>query len=187
MAIAFVTGQFAGNTADASATTITATFPANVGAGNCVMVHVGWETASTTCTVSGVGGTFVSANGPITDGPDDQRGQIFRAVNCSGGTAVVTATFSVSAGFRRILICEYSGVDTGGTPTDGSNGQLEASPGTGTDAVNAAKEYLKSVGETKATVTSKECSFCHVQDAKPEQVKSIKEKGYFIYKMNGCP
>ena len=54
------------------------------------------------------------------------------------------------------------------------------------DAVNSAKEYLKSVGEEKAKITTKECSFCHIQEAEPTEEKEIKEKGYFIYKMSGC-
>lgn len=54
-------------------------------------------------------------------------------------------------------------------------------------AVASAKKWLESIGEKKAKVTSKECSFCHVQDASPKVVKEIKENGYAIIKMQGCP
>lgn len=54
------------------------------------------------------------------------------------------------------------------------------------EARDAAVNYLTDI--THGPITSKECSFCHVQDAKPEQEKEINEKGYFIYKMSpNCP
>jgi hypothetical protein len=55
------------------------------------------------------------------------------------------------------------------------------------DAINSAKEYLKTIRQEKAKITTEECSFCHIQSANPEQEKQIKDKGYFIYKMKGCP
>lgn len=54
------------------------------------------------------------------------------------------------------------------------------------DAIDAAKTFLNSVGEKNAKVTSEECSFCHIQKAKPEEEKEIKSNGFFIYKMTGC-
>lgn len=54
-------------------------------------------------------------------------------------------------------------------------------------AIGFAKEWLKSVGEENAKVTTEECQFCHTQGA-PEPISDqIKEKGYFIQKMEGCP
>ena len=53
-------------------------------------------------------------------------------------------------------------------------------------AIKFAKEWLATVGEDGATVTGEECQFCHTQGA-PEPVETeIKEKGYFIQKMEGC-
>jgi len=54
------------------------------------------------------------------------------------------------------------------------------------DAINSAKQFLKTIGQEKAKVTSEECSFCHIQQATPKQEEEIKSKGYFIYKMSGC-
>jgi len=54
------------------------------------------------------------------------------------------------------------------------------------DAVESAAIFLKTIGEDKAQITSKECSFCHIQQAKPEEEKEINTNGYFIYKMAGC-
>ncbi len=54
-------------------------------------------------------------------------------------------------------------------------------------AIEYGKEWLTSVGEDGATITTNECQFCHSQGA-PEPVENeIREKGYFIQKMEGCP
>lgn len=51
-------------------------------------------------------------------------------------------------------------------------------------AIKAAKEFLNSIGEKDAKVTSRECSYCHSQGTTPEIEKEIKNKGYYIYKMS---
>ena len=54
-------------------------------------------------------------------------------------------------------------------------------------AIEYAKQWLETVGEGGAKVTGEECQFCHTQGA-PEPVENeIKEKGFFIQKMEGCP
>ncbi len=53
-------------------------------------------------------------------------------------------------------------------------------------AVEYAKLWLASIGEEGATITSKECSFCHSQRAPANVVDAINKDGYFIYKMEGC-
>jgi hypothetical protein len=53
-------------------------------------------------------------------------------------------------------------------------------------AVEYAKQWLISIGEEGATITSKECSFCHSQSAPANVVDAINKDGYFIYKMEGC-
>lgn len=54
-------------------------------------------------------------------------------------------------------------------------------------AVESGKKYLDSIDEKDAKITSKECTMCHTQACSPEQEKEIKEKGYTIIKMDGCP
>lgn len=61
---------------------------------------------------------------------------------------------------------------------------LDDSVGDERKALDAAKKYLIFVGETEATITSKECNYCHIQEATDEQVKAIDVDGYFIYKMS---
>ena len=46
---------------------------------------------------------------------------------------------------------------------------------------------LTTVGEDGAKVTGEECQFCHTQGAPEPVEKEIKEKGFFIQKMEGCP
>lgn len=53
-------------------------------------------------------------------------------------------------------------------------------------AIEYAKEWLTSIGEDDATVTSKECSFCHSQSASDDVTEAIDREGYYIYKMEGC-
>jgi hypothetical protein len=53
-------------------------------------------------------------------------------------------------------------------------------------AVEYAKQWLDSIGENEATITSKECSFCHSQSAPTDVEEAIDESGYYIYKMEGC-
>ncbi|BBJ24116.1 DUF2024 family protein [Candidatus Nitrotoga sp. AM1P] len=53
-------------------------------------------------------------------------------------------------------------------------------------AIEFAKEWLVSIGEGDAIITSKECNFCHTQSASSNVVEAINKDGYFIYKMEGC-
>jgi len=55
------------------------------------------------------------------------------------------------------------------------------------DAISFAKEWLKTINEEFAKVTTEECRFCHTQSV-PEDVEiEIMTNGYFISKMEGCP
>lgn len=53
-------------------------------------------------------------------------------------------------------------------------------------AIEYAKQWLASIGEGDAIVTSKECRFCHSQGAPADVIETINKEGYFIYKMEGC-
>ena len=54
-------------------------------------------------------------------------------------------------------------------------------------AIEYAKQWLKSVGESDASVTTEECQFCHTQGAPEPIAEQIRKNGYFIQKMEGCP
>ena len=54
-------------------------------------------------------------------------------------------------------------------------------------AVSFAKEWLRSVGEESAKVSTQECRFCHTQSVPEDMEIEIMTNGYFISKMEGCP
>ena len=54
-------------------------------------------------------------------------------------------------------------------------------------ALTYGQEWLQSVGETTSEITTEECKFCHWQNAPGLIEDKIKEKGYYIQRMEGCP
>lgn len=54
-------------------------------------------------------------------------------------------------------------------------------------AVAFAREWLKSIGEELAMVTTNECKFCHIQSVPEDTEIEIMTDGYSIAKMEGCP
>ena len=54
-------------------------------------------------------------------------------------------------------------------------------------AIEYGKQYLASVGQGEQKMTQEECQFCHIQEAPPFVEKAIKQNGYWIQKMEGCP
>ena len=47
-------------------------------------------------------------------------------------------------------------------------------------------DFLQSKGRQGLTLTSKECSFCHIEQANLEMLRSIEQKGYYILEMENC-
>lgn len=56
-------------------------------------------------------------------------------------------------------------------------------------AYSFAKEWLKEIGENaEAALNQRNCRYCHVERNLPKEIENeIKTKGYYIYKMEGCP
>lgn len=54
-------------------------------------------------------------------------------------------------------------------------------------AIEFARQWLETVGEKGAKVTTEECQFCHSQGAPKPVEDAIKTNGFFIQKMEGCP
>lgn len=54
-------------------------------------------------------------------------------------------------------------------------------------AIEYGKEFLQQVEQGGQKMTQEECQFCHIQEAPPLVEKSIKDDGYYIQKMEGCP
>lgn len=47
-------------------------------------------------------------------------------------------------------------------------------------------EYLKEKGRFAKALTSRECRFCHMEQAPRDMEAAIQKKGYYIYEMEGC-
>lgn len=117
-------------------TTIAQAYSSAVVAGNTLWCAVSTnDAAGASITVSD------SVNGSWTalDLADDTVGhqaiRHFYFPNAAAGTPTVTATFSLTSTLRTIWITEITGVK--GAPLDGNNGQVQASPGSGTDAISS--------------------------------------------------
>jgi len=54
-------------------------------------------------------------------------------------------------------------------------------------AIEFGQEFLQKVDQGGQKMTQEECQFCHIQEAPPMVEKSIKDNGYYIQKMEGCP
>ena len=54
-------------------------------------------------------------------------------------------------------------------------------------AISYAKEWLNTIEEKDAIVTTEECKFCHTQSVSEDIEIEIMTNGYFIAKMEGCP
>lgn len=137
MAFTHIQGAHAG-TGNTGGSTIAATGSA-VGSGNTVVGIVTWAGATTT-TLSSVkdnqSNTY-TVKDTVPDTSNDQAQASFVLGNITNGPVTITATFSNSTVFRTIIWDEYSGAAALSDPTDGHTGQLQPTPGTGTDAVKS--------------------------------------------------
>lgn len=48
------------------------------------------------------------------------------------------------------------------------------------------QEYLNDKNVTSKILTSKECEFCHIENATEQMNKNIKSKGFHIIEMENC-
>ncbi|SFE84735.1 DUF2024 family protein [Spirosoma endophyticum] len=48
------------------------------------------------------------------------------------------------------------------------------------------KAYLATKGQTRQSLTTKECQFCHIEQATDEIQASISNQGFHIIEMQGC-
>ncbi len=53
-------------------------------------------------------------------------------------------------------------------------------------ALEYAQSWLKSIGEEQAAVTQENCIYWHSAEVAGELRKQIDERGYAIYKLEGC-
>lgn len=51
---------------------------------------------------------------------------------------------------------------------------------------NYGKNYLKFKGQPEQLLTSKECSFCHIETLQSHFEEEINQNGYYILEMENC-
>jgi len=54
-------------------------------------------------------------------------------------------------------------------------------------ALEYGKRWLAGIGENGDALENSRCNFCHTEAANPEVERMIKQNGYFILQMEGCP
>ena len=52
--------------------------------------------------------------------------------------------------------------------------------------LNYGQQYLKQKGQDGQQLSTEECEYCHMEDAKPITAREITKKGYAILEMEGC-
>lgn len=48
------------------------------------------------------------------------------------------------------------------------------------------KTYLKRKGQEGQPLSSKQCNFCHIEEANVDMEAAFKQEGYYIIEMEGC-
>lgn len=145
-AIAFVQAQTVGSDST-PLTAISATITA-AGAGNMIAGHCAWGTnvsgdLSSVSDNAGAGNTYTIVR-RACDAVDNECSASFYGYNLSGGPTQIACNFGGSVPYRGIAFEEFSGELTTSSPLDGANeqGQLQATPGTGTDGVKSGAGTL---------------------------------------------
>jgi hypothetical protein len=143
-AIAWVQDDSNLDDTSALSTTIAKQFTAPVTTGNLIVVSLGWGTVDQVPTVTdNQGNTYTLIASSF--GGTNQGHAAYYAKNVVGGSVTVTANFSPAVAFRRLIISEYSGVDTV-APLDILSQFYQINVGTGTDAVNSGNVAVSAAG-----------------------------------------
>lgn len=59
--------------------------------------------------------------------------------------------------------------------------------GSDLDARTTAMQWLAGIGVTTGEVKLRSCELCHVEEATPEYARQVKNQGYAILQLEGCP
>ena len=120
----------------AGSTTIVATFPGTVGAGNAVCGVIGYDTGLTLTTVTDDKSNTYTIQRTVTDGGNAEQASLFYLANITNGPITVTATFNGVTNNGGMTMLEGSGIVTS-SALDVETGQLQATPGTGANGVTS--------------------------------------------------
>lgn len=145
MPAAFVQSKLTRQTA--SATTTAATFTSNVTAGNLIAVMASWDGGIGVLSgiTDSLGNTYTAVNN-VSDGGNPNHYATWYAKNITGGACTVTVTYTSSRPITLLEVVEISGVDTT-APLDKSAIQLQATPGTGANAVTSGSVTTTTDGQ----------------------------------------
>lgn len=136
MSYAHVQSKNSGTTS-ASANSLAVTVSA-LGPGNLVTGIVTWGGVTGDLSSVTDGTNTYTIQRRVADATNGQAAASFYAKNVSGSPTTITANFGSSVPWRGLSVNEFSGGDTT-APLDGTNeqGQLQATPGTGTDGAKS--------------------------------------------------
>lgn len=135
----------------ASGASIAATL--TVSAGSTLVVICSHDTftqpSGATTIADTLNGSYPAHKENINDTVNVQRLIASVFTNSAAGSNTVTATFPGATQFRGIMVAEITGVPTSAA-FDGSAAQVQAAPGTGTDAVTSGTASSIGAGSTNA-------------------------------------
>ncbi len=119
----------------ATGTTVAVTITPAAGSTLVVWVTGGDSNTSITVADSRNAGNYTA--GPVNDDTGDSQAlQRFYKQNVAAGSTTITATWGAAVQFRAIAVAEVTGSNQGAA--DGSSGNIQGAPGTGTDALTTS-------------------------------------------------
>lgn len=133
--MAFAQAANAGD--DAIASTIAATFGSNIATGSVIVAAVSKDGASPIGSVSDSLGNSYTQYADVPDDAHNQSFTLFYAKNTIGGACTVTHDLGGGAGFRRIAVAEFTGLETS-APFDQVASTDEGTTATGVDGTTSA-------------------------------------------------
>lgn len=108
-------------------------YSSNVTAGSLLLTCINADAGISSVTDT-LGNTYAAATN-LTDGSTYALA-MFYTISASSGANTVTANFTGSVGYAHHILGEWSGVASS-SPLDQSTGQVQAAPGTGSNAVTS--------------------------------------------------
>jgi hypothetical protein len=155
LALAFVNST--SGASDAGATTVAATAASHTAA-NLLVVHVGWSNNVTLDSIADTAGNTYTrvASSKANNGTTDHV-ETFHAKSITGNASnAVTAAFSASATFRRIIVHQYSGADTSAPADVAGSGNVAAATSITSSSftTNVADEVISAAMGSTGAATS---------------------------------
>jgi hypothetical protein len=168
------------------ASTIAATFGANVTAGDVIALYVTYVGGTSIDSISDTLGNAYTIVDTIDDGGDSQKSSTAYTTSVGGGDGIVTVTFKDSQCCRVLIAHELAGADIA-SPLDGHSAHEDGSPGTQPNDVTpdsmtttADRDYVfaatsNASNESGETIAAGSGSSLRVDDQPPEGNPTVSE------------